>query len=233
MFFELENNNKKINIFSIYRSPSADADLFIQDLRNHLQLYSKDCTAFIVGDINVDILCDRPDRSTNEYLSLLYEFKFIPAINKYNTIIPGFAPACLDHMFVKIPQSLDRAQSLVLQADITDHYPTMICYKLHDSLKNLVPDSERVDTKVKIDFCKLTDVFGKEKWEDLLKSHDVNSALESFIGIYITHVSSCSIGESPKSSSKYGKLKPWITHGMLVSIRKKEKLYAKIKKTAL
>lgn len=160
LFFELENNNEKLSSFAFIGYNSADADLYIQDLRTYLQLYSKYHTAFVIGGIKIDNLCARPDRSITEYLSLLCELKFIPANNKCTKFIPSFSPACIEHIFVMTPQNLYGFQILELQANITDHNPTMLSNKLYRNLSNMIPNSCRKKESCCLNLWSIKRIYG-------------------------------------------------------------------------
>ncbi|KAL3281205.1 hypothetical protein HHI36_004420 [Cryptolaemus montrouzieri] len=68
--------------------------------------------SLIIGDINMDLIRDSEIRE--QYLNVMSEFDFIPAIN-----LPTRERACMDHIFVRSTKSSNDFQPVVLRLTVT------------------------------------------------------------------------------------------------------------------
>ena len=58
LFVTVNDSNKKINIGSIYRSPSGDEEKFLEDFLSLIEQFPKNTTSIIMGDFNFDLFKD-------------------------------------------------------------------------------------------------------------------------------------------------------------------------------
>ena len=117
----------KLKIIAIYRPPSTCVYDFINSLSNILHNYNYNSIdhAFIIGDINIDILSKNADYA-EEYLNLLAEYDFVSVINK-NTRVTNTFSSCIDHIFVKNkPNSDVDIIPAIIKTNFTDHYTTAV-----------------------------------------------------------------------------------------------------------
>jgi hypothetical protein len=85
-------------------------------------------------------------------------------------------------------------------------------------------------TRVTTDQNLLKDRFSNEKWSTVLNTTDIDESTDNFIYIFNSHVVNCTSVENVKIKSKYRIIKPWITFGLIRSIREKQKLFNLCKK---
>ena len=108
------NRKDRHKILGIYRPPAASLPAFSDQIEHIITNFLNE-SVLLVGDFNIDLLCET--RNEN-FLNLLYTYNFSPLINvatrETNT------SSSIDHIwFNKYNVSL--AESII--ADISEHYP--------------------------------------------------------------------------------------------------------------
>ena len=180
----------------------------------------------LIGDFNINLLEHNEHRETGEYLNKMQSINYIPLISRPTRFPEGQQngqESLLDHIYTNfIHQSI----SGILHYKITDHLPIFINMSIADNLSQ---------TK-KIQFRHFTEenkqLFTRNlinvEWEDILTENDVNINFEIFFNkfneIYDAHF---------PIKTKYLSLKrittPWITTGLLNSIKRKNQMYKDMK----
>lgn len=215
-------------INAVYRLPSTDINLFLNDLQLVLERCSTRNTVYIfTGDININLL-DQQDPGTNHYLNIMSANGFLSYINK-PTRVTQTSQTCIDHYFVKKLQT-DNCEFIpqILKTDVTDHDPivlNIVCEQLtvinKSGCKSLAMGGSHVRT---INHNRLQHLLSGEKWENVYATNDVNQAYDQFVCRLLQYIEQAS--ENVRISGKYKKIKPWITAGLVASIRKRDKLKA-------
>lgn len=223
---EIKINKYKINILAIYRSPSTSEYDFVDNLSELLNTYNFNSFDhfFIIGDINIDINGNRGNLDyAGEYLNLLSEKGFISLINK-NTRVTDTSATCIDHIFLKSRSctSTESVISAIIKTNITDHYSVIskISYKeISNYTKQHFDESYK-----KINNEKLIQLLSSVSWDMVYSCLDPNEAFDKFFIIFSNCIS---------KSTQFIKLnpikrkKPWITQGLVISIKNRDKLFQK------
>lgn len=236
----------------IYRPPSCDAEIFLSSLADCLEAqvehrntnHNTQTTSsqqrvntptnnisvptsntsgksihILIGDINLDIMDLTKNQLTENYLQLLSSFAYHSAINKHTRVINN-SKSCLDHIFTT---EFTRAQGGVLQTSITDHYVTLLNLNVVGShITSRPPRKVRV-----INQASLTDRLALENWFGVLDQIDPEVATNNFIEITKSHIEASTSIKQVRH--KEAKLKPWITRGLIQSIRHRDKLFRNVK----
>lgn len=92
----IEQNNKKISLSALYKSPNINTEDFNVGLKTYLEHLNRADYTLFVGDINIDILTE--NIYSQDYLDILNEYGFTAQINKY-TREQTTSKSCLDHIF--------------------------------------------------------------------------------------------------------------------------------------
>ena len=111
--------------------------------------------------------------------------------------------------------------------DITDHYPVMINIAQKNSNNS---EAQAVLNKIiKTDFAKLQEIIKETSWANVLNVNDPELATEKFITELqeMLEKSSTLIIARQK---RYKKIKPWISNGIIISIKHRDKLKKKLLK---
>ncbi|CAM1306749.1 Uncharacterised protein at_DN0802, partial [Pycnogonum litorale] len=205
-------------IIAIYRSPSSRLSQFLTELKFILhKAFLTGHKIMVCGDINID-LCKL--NCSNEYIETLCEYELQNLI-VFPTRQTSKSSSLIDHIFTNIPNKFFK--SGVINYDISDHLPVFTTFAnltFHTSLpvntyvydfKKYNKNRFRTDTK-------------KIQWETDQKSANnmFNNFVHKFGNLCKQHL--------PKKTIKRKKQqrKPYITTGILNSIKQKHKLFRKM-----
>jgi len=104
----------------VYEHPSANSEEFtlkFEELLKEMNFNRYD--AYILGDMNIDLLKHHTHHQTGRYLDMLYSHDLLPVITK-PTRITNHTAALIDHIYTNTVKSL---VSGILTVDISDHLP--------------------------------------------------------------------------------------------------------------
>jgi len=216
----LPKKQKNIVLGLVYRHPNSSADAFRDELNNTLNEISRSNKQIVIfGDFNIDLIKFESHQSTSDYLDMLYSYFCFPVITQ-PTRVTEHSRTLIDHIYTN---SLDKNIATgILVSDLSDHFP--IFMTLHDILP-----SQRQRSKLKRNFKKLD----KEKFiKDLNDvewrlNDNVNESFDNFLNdlssLIDKHVPLERISRRQQKLSQ----KPWLTSGILKSIKHKRQLYYK------
>ena len=169
----------------------------------------------IIGDVNINFL---KHGNTEDYLNMLYSNNFLPLFSK-PTRLTDHSSTLIDHIYTNAP--IQNTTSGIALADISDHLSVFcICN---------VPTSKNKQITYYRDyssFCKeqyLADL-SQINWPDLYSTdlHEITSAC-------INKVKDIVNKHAPLKKATNSKMKqlnkPWLTRGLLKSIKRKQKMY--------
>lgn len=211
-------------LLAVYRSPSParDLELFINDLESYCDNRPRDRTHWLVGDINCCILPDSYNVLSQRYLDILYTAGFFSIIN-CPTRVTESTSSCIDHIFVDT-KCAHLVKSGVIKSEMTDHY--FIVAKM-DGISKM---SDSCDRNF---FCYFNEnhaskLIREHDWSTVTGTNDVNLSCSIFVNNLKTIIKDST--KNVRVASKYVKIKPWITKGLLISIRKRDKMSKQLKK---
>jgi len=216
-------NELIFSLICIYRSPNDNLESFLTGIDLFLSQINKQHINIISGDININIM--KNTNISNDYLNIMARNGFIPCINNF-TRVTNHSKTCIDHIFINNIDS-DKINSYILRCDITDHYATIL------TLSNINNNESYNHNKLfsnKIDINHLNLLIQTEDWYALLNCDNVDNMVEVFNTKINEFIKYSSISKYKiYKSNKTRKLKEWITTGIVISIRNREKLSAKIR----
>lgn len=205
-------------IMGIYRSPFIkNTDKFVEILDQTLITQKNKKNFIVVGDLNIDIMNtkDASSAQISNYLSLLSEHGFFPAITK-----PTHLKSCIDHIFFR---PYNNAVGVVGPSSSTDHSVVMLGLTLQRA-KVQVPDR----TFNKLNYQTATKELKTLDWSFVTNDTDPSTAANALIStiqsVITKHTHTVKI-----SRSKHN-LKPWITPGMIRCIKNRDKLHSNLRK---
>lgn len=218
-------SNKTYFIQAVYRPPSCNVESFLNSFNGFLETFDFSSTDYfiITGDINIDIASAALplNRISFEYLDILACYGFASAINS-NTRVSSESGTCIDHIFVKCLDYSD-CFAAVDTTSISDHYSTHLTIQNFSPLNK--PSRNGSGLKHIINYDSLISDLSNEPWTSVFSSSDVNISSENFVNILNNHINSNS--QSKRYSNKTKKIKPWISAGLITSIRHRDKLKQK------
>ena len=219
-----QQRNKKLIVGLIYRHPTHDFKNFQKRLLSTIFTLENNKYDYIIcGDFNIDILKADVKPKVNEYLSSLNAAGCQILIDKPTRFSNNCNSSLLDHIYTNISDSIKNS-GVCQYYNISDHFPTFLTIEkfLNPSYKQrkFVRSTKHFQLD---DF--LTDLNARFSSESFSDSSDVNLNIKKFFVIFkdvLDHhapLKRLSRREAKISS------KPWISKGILNSIRTKNKLY--------
>lgn len=209
-------NNITYGISTIYRSPATSKKDFITDLDLYLENNLTKNIEIIVGDLNFDLL-NASDADAVGYYTTLVSYGLQPYINSVTREQSG---ACLDHIFVKTNLNIESMSfsSYIVSHDITDHYPIVLNISDHSGNNLPVKATNKI---IKVNKNKLHGLLKTEYWNEILNANEPELAYQTFLNKFQNYYSLCKI---VKTQKVFKKIKPWITQGLIISIKKRDGL---------
>ena len=224
------HNNKQRNVVCgiIYRHPSGNIEDFLDYLQNAIEsIYNSNKCCIIPGDFNLSLLNFESHPQTEKFLNSLSTYFFLPQILK-PTRIAHHSATLIDNIFLNSAEHISLSRNILY--DISDHLPNFLIINKFSSLpshmKFLKRDYSKFNQQLFVNDISSVD------WTTILPQRTgVDDIFEAFYSepnrIVNVHA------PLRKLSNREVKLnaKPWITKGIRMSIRKKNKFYEKFIKT--
>lgn len=207
--------NQNLALICLYRPPSyRNSEGFLNSLSTTLKSLSSYRNVAILGDTNIDIHPELPDKFAIDYLTTTSFYGYLPAY-----LTPTRDEACLDHVLLRINTNVI---TLILDTFITDHAPTLLSIERNtNALYKTSKTITRVDIQAAVAQIEGTD------FTSVTNSLDADTSAKNFI-LLITSVLS-NHTKTVKVPHKKQIIKPWITPGLLKCIRNRDKLHKKTK----
>lgn len=217
----IKESNKNTLITVIYKPPDINLEAFNQELSQFLGILTKENKdIFLMGDFNINLL-NTNHTGTNNFLNTLYSFNLYPTIFR-PTRVTSRSATLIDNIFTN---TLNVNKSGIIMTDISDHFPIFAIADLSVNLKITEKVNFRLMKKQNhiIFQTKLKEV----NFDDVLNCTDVNTGYDLF-NEKIMHIYNESFPFVNKSIKyRFNNKKPWLTEGILTSIKQKNKLYIK------
>ena len=238
LFIEIDldecGTNRTLVLGNIYRPPRElveNYNTFIDQIDSILHNFQSKSNVAICGDFNIDLLKIQDRPIFNTYFETLLLNSFIPKIT-HPTRITNTSATLIDNVLIKITNNFSNTTCGIINANISDHLP---CFAILDFLNV----TNKQDNYIKI--CK----YSEAKILDLKReiSHECN--LYNFHSDEIdpnvsynnleTIIANAISNNLPEKLVKFKKYKhkktPWITQGIIASIRFRDKLYKRMVST--
>ena len=223
--------NKKIIIACVYRHPSYNFQTFQENITSKLENMNKHNLTYIIGgDFNINYL----SKST-----LVRNYKHEIESVGSNQIVKSatrFSPNCkkslIDHLYTNLPET--KIINHCICFEISDHLPSFtviksIKYNKSNHIKkiireekNFVPEDflTELNEKLLLTVSTFNGLSGNDMW---------NSFENTFSSVLNKHAP---LRQQTRSECKRNN-KPWITRGILKSIKAKHKLYRTVIKNPI
>lgn len=223
---------KPVEIGAVYRSPARNnkPEIFLETLSDFYEHNSDQSTStaqILVGDFNINILDNNEACLKDLYLNTIHSLGFTNVINKPTRTTNSTKDSCLDHILTK---QTKEAHSYVIRSAVTDHFATVI------SIDNFFVTSKKTNTrelfkKTIFDYELFKNEINNFDWEYVSASRDPDFIVSEFTETIQNKLNQCK--KTINITSKTNRLKPWMTAGILTSIRRRDKLAERTKKEPL
>ena len=228
----------KISIANIYRPPrdnnsNLSIDNFLAPFSEIFSILTRENSTLITGgDFNINLLQLNEREKYQEYFDLFVSNGSIPQITMPTRFAKKSA-TLIDHIFCRFSKFSSQSSSGIVATKISDHLPCFSAIKISNNIRQ---NSKFINIRKKGPkevqrFCDefrsglSTTIFDNNLFADpnlnFAKLEDIiNEAREKSFPL-----------EKKKFNKYEHKISPWITYGILNSIKFRDKLYVKWKKT--
>lgn len=228
VFVEFRNQLENIVVGIIYKPEYVNFERFLSQLDivvNTICKEKKRC--YLMGDFNLDLLKYESRPQVNTFINLLYSNNFYPCIDRPTRIKPnksnGLSVSLIDNIFTN--DVTKTIKSGVIVTDLSDHFPV---FTITNSNRRYPISSPSV---IKNRQFKPANIQGFKNnisivnWDFVRAETDPETAYTKFndklTDLLNIH---CPIKETKISKHNTPK-KPWVTRGIIQSIKTKDKLY--------
>ena len=213
VFIELSIAKSKIIVGVVYRPPNSSINDFsniINDILTTANNEKKQC--YVMGDFNIDIL----KHNSTDFVNTIYSNNFFPLIIK-PTRVNLTSSSLIDNIFTNV--SNYKISSGVLVTDLTDHFPIFCkCHISHHNNSN----SSKSRSFSNANISNFNSRVALVDWIPVLNDNNANSSYNSFCNILTMLYNDCFPFIRPNNNKR--KKHPWITSGILTSIKHKNNL---------
>lgn len=226
LFVELESTKPKGTIVGvIYRPntyPKADIDVFIETLRDILNIINKENKNIILmGDINIDLLNFQTNDKTNMYLNSLTSNGLLPVITR-PTRLTTHSATLIDHV---VTNKIDNYCSGIILTDISDHFGVFGLFRM-----NAIKSKPKLVSKRMINERNIQafiNILSHTDYTTVFNSEDANTAYDKFLELFHQAFETSFPKKVTTFRKRHTKQQPWFTQGLLNSSKTKNKLFKK------
>ena len=232
MFIEVKNKipSKSSIVGVFYRPPGGNT---IGDLTNHLaeiilpKLNKENKNVVITGDTNINLLKCSEHKPSGDYFDTLLSNGLIPKITVPTRVTHSTA-TLIDHIFIN-NASANLSYAGTIQSSMTDHYFNFIFIESCKTWKHPKTITYRPYSQSNIK--KFDEALRNHDFNGLLNMNCPNEAYNELINTYDRLLNDVIPEKTVKFNKHKHNLKPWITNNIRNSIKHRDKLYLKLKKT--
>ena len=232
-----QNTTQSLILGNIYRPPRntlADYTNFYNEMEEILQNYNNKGNVLLSGDFNIDLLKIQERPIYHKFLEVLISNSYIPKLT-IPTRLAENSKTLIDNIAVKLTDNLSLTTSGAIRSNISDHLP---CFTILDylSLTHSAPKKIIINTQTAqnieslrlelLQNCELNNFDVRENADPNINYNKLLQIMESALNSHI-----------PKKEVRFNKHKhkktPWITRGLINSIKFRDKLYSRLKATSV
>jgi len=222
VFVSITNMDKPLTVGVLYRPPSgSDKDALneFEDLVTKLP----DKNVLLLGDFNFNLF----DKNANQFENILYNYNLIPMISLATHEKPGCAPSLIDNIMTNSTDNI--VASGLLESRVSHHLP-IFCI-----LDCSAPSLEPEPPKPRYDYCESNINAFLQDLEPITNkafSYDEHSFKD-----FVSEIKALIEKNFLVESESFNKFKrnmisnPWITPGLIASVKKKKFYYTQWKKS--
>ena len=227
LFIQTRNTSEVLTIGVVYRPPNGNESEFLNSFDTLLNaLPNKNVT--ISGDFNIDL-----HKRCDNFENILYSHGFAPTISIATNENPGCTPSCIDNIFVNSWDTIDI--SGVSKNKVSSHSPIFCNIGIE------FQPSEDDKKAPKYDTCDSNMEIFMQKLENSVKGYtntnippdDLETVFKSFTDDMSELIDDCFLiaPENYNNSKRNIFVNPWITPGIIASVKTKQHLYENWKKS--
>jgi len=231
MFVEISHSQQTISVDRdiiigvIYRPPGTKLNDFIvtlSDILHRIKVENK--LVYLCGDFNINILHSDSHLPTSDFIDTMYSASFFPLITKPTRVTNDNA-TLNDNIFCNDINNYEHMNGIFCN-DITDHYPIFSINHGCQTLNRPRYMNVRVINNTKKGH--FINSISQCCWNQVCGNDNAKMAFEEFYKTYCNVYHKCFPIKRVKVG--YYNKKSWLTSGLKESIKRKNKLYAILRK---
>ena len=224
LFIDVNFGENKLNFGVIYRPPDGSEIEFLEEFKNLLDIMPPK-NVFIMGDFNFDLLKLDNEPSRN-FEDIILTSKFSPLISTYTHFKPNCRKTLIDNILTNTPESI--IASGTIHESVSHHHPV---FYVGNYSTQCNADEIRA-TPTYYDFSNENIAkFVTEIGVELESINDSSLTFSKFFDQFNTTLDKACKLDKPKFSKRNNKVNPWITNGIINSVKHKRTLYNNWRKT--
>ena len=226
-FVEIEQTKKKnIVCGCIYRHPNSNIEDFITYMVKVLdKLNNEDKTVLLMGDFNINLLNYQSDTNVSNFYDSISSFLLQPLIFQ-PTRVTDYSHTLIDNIFSNNCQYNSLSGNLI--SKISDHFPQFSILQGYSNV-NAKPKTKKYGRSFRnFDDNEFLAVLQNIKWQNIFGNITCPDKLMELFLKTLNEVLDLMAPIKPLSRKEANlKIKPWITKGILKSIKIRDRLYKK------
>ena len=221
---ELKTDKRNILLVSGYRPPNTNVRKFLREYKELLQSLGKhkDHELIIGLDHNLNLLQSHQHSQTNEFLELNLKRNLLPAISK-PTRITNKTATLIDNIMLSTKLQY-QMESHILIDDMSDHLPCLVTLENQKKCKKGGKTITSRDLNEK-NIAKIKEDIYNIDWLQVLTDDSVDRNFTTFHQKLTETIEQYAPEIEKRISAKNIIRDPWITRGLLTSLKKQQRLY--------
>jgi len=228
LFIEINNKEYKVLVGEVYRVPNTNERVSIERFEKVINNIKAFKGEVILGtDQNFDLLRHKENKNIQLLLDNFIEASFIPVITKPTRVTHSSA-TLIDNIYIR-GKLCNHFHSCVLETDISDHFPVISFVGKQNVIPHTIEHKfvqyRKFNDNTYANICNALD---NNDWS-ILYSGTVNEAYSIFSQKLTNYIDLYAPLKTKKVLNRHFKREPWLTKGILISIKTKAKMFRKCK----
>ena len=231
---------KQVHLINFYRPPrynnnNSTLDDFVNEIDPYLVKHSKYKSHLIyVGDFNINLLQLDQREKYQKYLDHFTSNGLFPRI----TLPTRFSKkgcTLIDQIFCKFADPLQQYNAEILITKLSDHFPCILGFKINPKTTQRPKFIEKAEITEKNigKFYTNLELKKENLLNNLTSDITANDSYNLLDKTLTDEYKLCFPSKKTKFNKYSHKIHPWIHIGILKSIKKRDKMYKKLKKTPI
>ena len=237
-----KNSNKTKVIANFYRSPSRDANKFLNLLDSVLRGLDRHSRKHILffGDANIDLIKYGTDILSQNLIDTLANYGFVQTISR-PTRVTDHSATLIDHVYSNDIENT--MSSNVITLDLSDHLATLTTIKLsnqphkpktpsHLNKRNRskrMHSSKNTESRIinEASNAVFKELLEGETWDGVSESEGASAQYDKFLEVYMNHYNTAYPLKCNRTRREHERAdpKPWMLPWLEIACARKQKSY--------
>ena len=230
-------NDKSLVLGTLYRPPRQNVDdikVFRKELSKLFDALKQNKNVVIAGDYNLDLLKIKDNDHINNYFETLLAFNYIPKIT-LPTRLTHHSATLIDNFLTRLTKQFSETTEGILIQRISDHLPYFFALNLFKTEKDTAKFMKISKNRSQSlnDFKNYLQNINTDEILDKTMLTDPNINYLKLNEIITYGISKFYTTRTVRFQKHKHNKCPWVSQGMLISIKYRDKLYKKLKSTQI